>query len=87
MAQVICNRFLLDFMPPDARPKEESQLSIAATNIRDLIRQLDQQFPSLGNKLQHGVAVAIDGEIFADPLLETINENSEVYFLPPIEGG
>ena len=87
MAKVVCNRLLLDFIDPAARPEAESVLPFAASNVRNLIKQLDQQFPGLGSKLQHGMAVAIDGEIFNDPMLETLTEDSEVYFLPPIEGG
>lgn len=87
MARLTCNRLLLDLIDPDLRPAQETELTIQAANVRALIQQLDRQFPGLGEKLQHGFAVAIDGEIFADPLLEELDEQSEVYFLPPIEGG
>jgi hypothetical protein len=33
------------------------------------------------------VAVAIDGEIYSDPLLEPVGPQSEVHFLPAISGG
>ena len=33
------------------------------------------------------MAVAIDGEIYQDPYPETIDADSEVYFLPKIGGG
>jgi molybdopterin converting factor small subunit len=87
MAKVTCNRLLLDFIEPAHRPAEESVLDIRANNVRTLIQKLGQQFPGLEEKLQHGFAVAIDGEIFADPMLEPLDEQSEVYFLPAIEGG
>ena len=78
----------LDLLPPDSEPPlEESQLLFDASTVRDLIRQLDLRFPGLGDQLRHGVAVAIDGDIIADPLLERLAEDSEVFFLPPIEGG
>ena len=41
----------------------------------------------MGERLRDGVAVAIDGEIFQEPFLETIGEDSEVFFLPQIEAG
>jgi sulfur carrier protein ThiS len=37
--------------------------------------------------LNQGLAVAIDGEIFQDWLLQEVETDSEVYFLPAIEGG
>jgi sulfur carrier protein ThiS len=33
------------------------------------------------------VAVAIDGEIYQNAFLEKVEPNSEVAFMPPIEGG
>jgi molybdopterin converting factor small subunit len=64
-----------------------SEIEIAATNVRQLIKRLDGKFPGIGARLGERTAVAIDGEIFQEPLLETIREDSEVYFLPMIEGG
>ena len=63
-----------------------SEIEIAATNVRQLIKRLDGKFPGIA-RLGERTAVAIDGEIFQEPLLETIREDSEVYFLPMIEGG
>ena len=87
MAQVVCNRFLLDLIAPSLRPPEESQLDIDAHNVRDLIKLLEKQFPGVSDHLKHGVAIAIDGEIHNSPLLESLQADSEVYFLPAIEGG
>lgn len=59
-----------------------------AGTIRNLMRVLDGIFPGLGEELaSDGIAVAIDGEIISDPFLETIQEDSEVYFIPAIKGG
>jgi molybdopterin synthase sulfur carrier subunit len=63
------------------------QVDIDARDVRQLIRALDERFPGLGVKLGDGVAIAIDGEIINDPLLEPIEPDSEVHFLPPISGG
>ena len=48
---------------------------------------LELKFPGIRDRLSERTAVAIDGEIFQDPLLQSIDEHSEVYFLPAIEGG
>jgi molybdopterin converting factor small subunit len=37
--------------------------------------------------LEAGIAVAIDGQIFQDALLEPIGTDSEVYLLPQVAGG
>ncbi len=65
----------------------EAELEILADDVRQLINKLDLKFPGIGERLRDRTAVAIDGEIFQDPLLQPIHENSEVYFLPMIEGG
>ena len=64
-----------------------TQLDIDATDVRQLIKALDEQFPGMGERLRTKTAVAIDGEIFQEPFLESIRQDSEVHFLPMIEGG
>ncbi|MGE4608775.1 MAG: MoaD/ThiS family protein [Myxococcota bacterium] len=63
------------------------QVDVDARDVRQLIRALDERFPGLGEKLRDGTAIAIDGEIINDPLLEPIEPDSEVHFLPPVSGG
>lgn len=57
-----------------------------ASDYRDLLRKLNAQHPGLGDAAAE-LAVAIDGLIYQEPLLETLNADSEVAFLPRIEGG
>jgi molybdopterin converting factor small subunit len=54
--------------------------------VRELLAELERRFPGLGAALA-GSAVAIDGEIFPDPLLEPVGKGSEVHFLPRVGGG
>jgi len=65
----------------------KADIEIMADDVRQLIKQLEEMYPGIGEQLRYRTAVAIDGEIFQDPLLQLIQENSEVYFLPMIEGG
>ncbi|MBK6661118.1 MAG: MoaD/ThiS family protein [Proteobacteria bacterium] len=65
----------------------ETQVEVEASDVRSLLRALDQRFPGIGQRLRTGTAVAVDGEIFQDPYLEAVKPDSEVYFLPAIEGG
>lgn len=62
-------------------------LDIEAANVRQLFRQLGEKFPELAPHLEEGLAVAIDGQIYQDALLEPIGAESEVHILPQIAGG
>ena len=60
---------------------------LSATSVQQLFRQLGALHPALAPHLESGVAVAIDGQIFQDALLEPIGTDSEVFLLPQIAGG
>ena len=65
----------------------ELEFEIEARNVRALIRELERLFPGVGELLTGQVAVAIDGEIMNEPLLEPLEPESEVHFLPRVGGG
>jgi len=62
-------------------------LDLPATSVKQLFEQLAERHPALGPHLQEGVAVAIDGQIYQDSLLEPIGPDSEVFVLPQIAVG
>jgi sulfur-carrier protein len=62
------------------------RVRVEAADVRRLLAELERRFPGLGEALA-GAAVAIDGEIFPDPLLEPVGPDSEVHFLPRVGGG
>jgi molybdopterin converting factor small subunit len=62
-------------------------LQVDAADYRELLARLDERFPALVEAIRTNIAVAIDGEIFQDPLLEPIGPDSEVHFMPLIGGG
>ena len=64
---------------------KEFQLTV--TSVKQLFEQLGALHPELRRHLDDGVAVAIDGQIYQDSLLEPIAPDSEVYLLPQIAGG
>ncbi len=65
-----------------------THFEIEGATVRQLVRQLDAKFPGLGAHLQSdAIAVAIDGEIFNDAMMEEVKPASEVYFIPSIRGG
>ena len=82
MAKVVLQRDVADLFAGGALEHE-----VTADNVRRLVAELDKRFPGIGKRLSSKTAIAIDGEIFQDPFLQPIQEDSEVYFLPMIEGG
>jgi molybdopterin converting factor small subunit len=64
-----------------------AEFDLSATSVQQLFRQLGELHPALAPHLESGVAVAIDGQIFQDALLEPIGRDSEVFVLPQIAGG
>lgn len=88
MAKVILNHFLARLISPrELNEQENDALNIRGKDVREVSKALCERFPSLTGKLDSGIAVAIDGEIFSDAMFEELNDNSEVYFIPAIEGG
>ena len=64
-----------------------SELEVDARSIRQLFAKLGERYPELAPHLEEGLAVAIDGQIYQDALLEPIGERSDVHILPQIAGG
>ena len=81
MAKVIFSKALLRFTDG------AESVEIDASNVRQLIIELDRRFPGIGAQLRGGTAVAVDGEILQEALLEPIGPDSEVHFLPSFGGG
>jgi len=65
----------------------QSEVDAEAPTVRALVVALEDRFPGIGAELRSGMAIAIDGEIHADPYLESLEGVAEVCFLPPIGGG
>ena len=64
-----------------------AEFHLSATSVKQLFQQLGELHPALARHLEDGIAVAIDGQIFQDALLEPIGPDSEVFLLPQIAGG
>lgn len=60
---------------------------VPGRTVREIVRHLDERYPGIGKVLSGNVAVAIDGEIHQNAFLEPVGPDSEVCFMPPIEGG
>ena len=57
-----------------------------ATSVRSLIIELNRLYPGIADALDSGFALAIDGEVIANPGYEKLKEASEVRFLSPMQG-
>ncbi|MFP6834987.1 MAG: MoaD/ThiS family protein [Pseudomonadales bacterium] len=64
-----------------------ASISIEAATIRELLRKLVERCPRMQSRIDEGVAVAINGEIFRDSWAEPIPEGAEIFLLPRIRGG
>ena len=63
------------------------EFSVDATNLRGVIKAMDQLYPGLGEHLEEETTVAIDGELHEVGYFQPIREGSEVFFIPKLEGG
>lgn len=66
---------------------------VPGTTVLEVIEHLDARYPGLkarvceDERLKPHIAVAVDGEITPEGLLERVRETSEVHFLPALSGG
>ena len=73
----------------------KQQVQVEGTSVRRLINNLEILHPGIKeflvddgeDDLVVGLAVIIDGEVSLLGMLEKVQENSEVHFLPAIGGG
>jgi molybdopterin synthase sulfur carrier subunit len=63
------------------------ELELEVANVRQLFQALGERYPELQAHLEAGIAVAIDGEIYQDALLQPITRHSEVILIAKIAGG
>ena len=47
-------------------------LEIEATSVRSLVKELERLYPGIADALESGFALAIDGEVIANPGYEKL---------------
>ena len=62
-------------------------VQVEGTNIRELLQNIAREYPSLHKRIEQGIAVAIDGNIYRDDWDQQISEGAEVVLLSRIAGG
>lgn len=68
------------------RTTGEACITLHAENYRDMVNKLVDRY-GFEREFLMEMAVSINGLIIHDPLLEVIEENSDVHFLHRIAGG
>ncbi len=69
------------------------QVTIEATSVRQVVEELEKLYPGMKERLveegrlRSNVTVAIDGDLARMGLLEKLEEDCEVHFVPAIGGG
>jgi molybdopterin converting factor small subunit len=64
-----------------------ASISMNAGTIRELLRKLVERYPRMQSRVDDGVAVSINGEIFRDNWGQPIPDGAEIFLLPRIPGG
>lgn len=70
-----------------ARASGRDAIDVEAQTIRQMFRALGNEEPGLVPVLESGITVAIDGQIYRDDWFKEVDDDSEVYLLPRMEGG
>ncbi|MAJ71588.1 hypothetical protein CMK13_01145 [Candidatus Poribacteria bacterium] len=76
---------------------EKSQVEITGTTIRELLDNMESEFPGVKERLCHQddgierislyIGVYVDGMLIERGMRSPIGPNSEVHFLPAMGGG
>jgi molybdopterin synthase sulfur carrier subunit len=83
------------WIPALLRPLTEGQetVQVPGQTVLEVLDALEMKFPGIkarlcqDNQLRPGMAVVIDGQIARAGLSESVQEKSEVHFIPAIAGG
>ncbi len=62
-------------------------IRVDGTTIHELLQNLVREYPTMRERIDQGIAVAIDGVIYRDNWEQPIPEGAEVVLLTRIAGG
>ena len=73
----------------------QQRVQVPGSTVRQVVTNLEAAYPGIkpllydaeGDRIVPGIAVVIDGEVSVLGLMQAVEENSEVHFLPAIGGG
>lgn len=64
-----------------------TELVVEGDTVRAVLRALEARYPGIGEPIEQEMAVAVDGEILSDPWLEPVGRDTELHFVPRLQGG
>ncbi len=88
---LVATVYIPSMLKPMAGNRET--VSVSGSTVREIVEKLTARYPNLGSRLvdsgqlRSSISVAIDGEISTLGLLDSLDEDSEVHFIPAISGG
>ncbi|MCY3550556.1 MAG: MoaD/ThiS family protein [Candidatus Poribacteria bacterium] len=71
----------------------EANITLPGVTVREVIDNLESRYPGMKERLREedrlkpGIAVYIDGLLTRGSLLERVDTDAEIHFLPAIGGG
>jgi molybdopterin synthase sulfur carrier subunit len=63
------------------------EVSADGATVGEVVEALAVTYPGIKEKLTASVSVAVDGEVTPLGLLEAVEPDSEIHFVPAIRGG
>jgi len=64
-----------------------AEVTVEAKDFKDVLTQLEQNYPGLKPRIERGVSLAIDGTIYREAWLTPVRPDSEVVLMPLMVGG
>ena len=71
----------------------QQRVRVAGATIRQVVDNLEKEYPGIkaqlcdGDQIMPGMAVIVDGDLTGLGLLQRVQGDSEIHFLPAIGGG
>ncbi|MGB0798841.1 MAG: MoaD/ThiS family protein [Planktomarina sp.] len=66
---------------------DQEWVEVEARNFKELLDQLNLQYPALRPQIKKGVSFALDGVIYRDAWLTPIGPGNEIVLMPYMVGG
>ena len=64
-----------------------TEIEVDAANVRQMLVALGEKFPDMKLRLEQGLTIAIDGDVYQDAWFQPIEATSEVYLISAMAGG
>ena len=65
----------------------KSPVDVDATNFKELLDRLSEEYPGLKPQIERGDSLALDGRIYREAWFTKIGPDSEVILMPYMAGG